>query len=556
MALLMSRGWGYAFARPTTPNTTNAPLGLAPGATVTVFVSGTTTKVTLYADQAGITPLANPLTADINGYFDFYCINERIDVQFSGTGITTPYTLGDFWLFDQSFIYYNVQDYGAWGDGIHDDTAAMQAAINAASAAGGGVVWIPAGAFLFSSTLTITTSGVCIKGAGLLYTNLVIKNATQTGIAIAATNAVELSDFQMTCAVTHTGGSGVTVIGAGGTVMAAFCRFERLYFQSLYDALTCNAMAYSSIIDCYFNFCSNIGLTIQNTITADAGDNTVYGSYFFSCNINLFYESSGGLRISNNKFLGGGYGLLMAMTAAVATGDLLIEGNSFEGMSAGTIVLESNGSPAGTFVNVVIVGNQLGGQSSIATVGGVIVLGTGVNPGWLDNITVTDNVLTLAVNGQIGIEANEGSNNGTIDGNVISTAGGLCYGILINVGATNFTVGPNNMYYGTFLAFVGNASASSRIEPYVYNYHGTWNPGTIGAGAIVTTTASVLNATLGDPVAAGLSTIAGSAVILFASVSSAGVVTVSAYNPTGSPITPGSGGLNITLFHQLTNVGI
>src|ERR1035441_10381599 len=43
---------------------------------------------------------------------------------------------------------FNVQNYGAIGNGMATNTAAIQAAINAASTADGGVVEIPAGIFL------------------------------------------------------------------------------------------------------------------------------------------------------------------------------------------------------------------------------------------------------------------------------------------------------------------------------------------------------------------------------------------------------------------------
>src|ERR1019366_9847256 len=43
---------------------------------------------------------------------------------------------------------FNVQNYGAIGNGVATNTAAIQAAINAASTADGGVVEIPAGIFL------------------------------------------------------------------------------------------------------------------------------------------------------------------------------------------------------------------------------------------------------------------------------------------------------------------------------------------------------------------------------------------------------------------------
>lgn len=65
--------------------------------------------------------------------------------------------------------YFNVKDYGAVGNGVVDDTASIQAAINAALAAGGGVVLLPAGKYLVGGTLLIddgsTHKSVVLQGA-------------------------------------------------------------------------------------------------------------------------------------------------------------------------------------------------------------------------------------------------------------------------------------------------------------------------------------------------------------------------------------------------------
>ena len=77
--------------------------------------------------------------------------------------------------FDQSSYAYwtgkygvvNVKDYGAVGDGAHDDTQAIQAAIEAAAHNGGGVVWFPIGNYVISSALTITTGAIMLQGNGI-----------------------------------------------------------------------------------------------------------------------------------------------------------------------------------------------------------------------------------------------------------------------------------------------------------------------------------------------------------------------------------------------------
>ncbi|GAI30532.1 unnamed protein product, partial [marine sediment metagenome] len=62
--------------------------------------------------------------------------------------------------------------YGATGDGKTDDGEAIQAAIDAAYDAGGGIVSLPEGTYLISATLN-TRANVCIKGDGRF--NTVIK---------------------------------------------------------------------------------------------------------------------------------------------------------------------------------------------------------------------------------------------------------------------------------------------------------------------------------------------------------------------------------------------
>lgn len=54
----------------------------------------------------------------------------------------------------------NVFDYGAIGDGVTDDTAAIQAAINSNP----GTVYFPKGTYLVSDTLTISTNQIILEG--------------------------------------------------------------------------------------------------------------------------------------------------------------------------------------------------------------------------------------------------------------------------------------------------------------------------------------------------------------------------------------------------------
>jgi len=90
--------------------------------------------------------------------------------------------------------FFNVKDYGATGNGSTSDTDAIQAAIDAAIAVGGGIVLFPAGSYLITSTAHTTgttrlrinnAASVALQGAGIEATYLVVPTgASQDTITI------------------------------------------------------------------------------------------------------------------------------------------------------------------------------------------------------------------------------------------------------------------------------------------------------------------------------------------------------------------------------------
>lgn len=104
-----------------------------------------------------------------------------------GTGTTTARSLAN--RFGEII---NVKDFGAVGDGIADDTAAIQAAIVAASRVSifnadwgvgeGGTVFFPRGVYLITAPLAWTADGVHLEGEGS-------SNATSIKVALASNPA-------------------------------------------------------------------------------------------------------------------------------------------------------------------------------------------------------------------------------------------------------------------------------------------------------------------------------------------------------------------------------
>lgn len=65
-----------------------------------------------------------------------------------------------------------VSDFGAGGQGVTDDTAALRRAIAAARQRGGGIVWVPAGDYRITGDIVVP-SGVTVQGAGMWHTTFV-----------------------------------------------------------------------------------------------------------------------------------------------------------------------------------------------------------------------------------------------------------------------------------------------------------------------------------------------------------------------------------------------
>jgi hypothetical protein len=63
----------------------------------------------------------------------------------------------------QTSAWRNVRDYGAVADGVTDDTAAFQRAIDACAGEGGGIVQVPTGKYLLAGSLTLHAS-VTLEG--------------------------------------------------------------------------------------------------------------------------------------------------------------------------------------------------------------------------------------------------------------------------------------------------------------------------------------------------------------------------------------------------------
>ena len=232
----------------------------------------------------------------------------------------------DYWTGQYGVV--NVKDYGAVGDGVHDDTSAIQAAINALGLTGGEVV-LPPGKFLITDTIFINTTGIWLHGSGVDDPNTQgtqIINSQGDGIAIFVTGSggqATLSDFTIVqdSSIAAVGEYAITVeagevyinrvwvnntwgalyvTGGSDTVRVERCRFSNcvgpntVYFAQAAGALELVGLVISNntgtnsgiVIDSNagslrmervaINGCQ-YGLTSQNTITGGTAPANIWG---------------------------------------------------------------------------------------------------------------------------------------------------------------------------------------------------------------------------------------------------------------------------------------
>jgi len=93
--------------------------------------------------------------------------------------------------------YVSVKDFGAVGNGIADDTTAIQNAVNYVGSIGG-TIFFPTGSYLVSSTIAISNSAIIIAGASVVGTfegSKIVGNVTTPASIFSIANNVDHTLF-------------------------------------------------------------------------------------------------------------------------------------------------------------------------------------------------------------------------------------------------------------------------------------------------------------------------------------------------------------------------
>jgi hypothetical protein len=446
-----------------------------------------------------------------------------------------------FSMIEQGKQFNNVLDFGVVGNGVANDTVALQNAINASA---GGVLYFPAGTYLCSQLNLV--SNLTVIGAGR--DNTIIKsNGTNVSGFVGGSNVnnVTVQDLQVDFA-DIVSVSATTALGFFQSNFVKILNCKIIKFNKL--AIGINSTRYFWIQDNYIERTTPDAQGVNECMlaTETGSQTTQYGWIQNNTCVNSGSIWQGSwLWIENNRITNWRYGAGISLAQTTNTFYNVVANNFIETDYTG---LDSDNLPING-IECWAASNKIYGNTIRGASGSGIFVG-GQNNVISKNLCFNNNTYTAVplTNGAITLSYNTSTfnpNGSVVSGNIcfdtLGGAGTQQYGLVmgsnaVGVFTTNVSI-LNNVFANNKIGQVLTDSAAlvDYLGP-VYTASATATLGAIADGASSSVAITLPGANLGDfCIGSCTENLLGLSISAYASGANAGVVVVT--NNTGSPVT-------------------
>lgn len=176
-------------------------------------------------------------------------------------------------------LYYDVKSFGAAGNGSTDDTSAIQAAIDACQAAGGGVVYFPPGTYVLNTGLTLASyTNVWLVGAGWNVTSLAAGADSITLISMTGTTKrCAVQSMWVGSFSARTGVTGLSFVGTALGTPVSELLVRDVKIQNVNNPIVCTNMQQSNmenvgVVQSIASAVSGVGMNVKGSITCNFRD--------------------------------------------------------------------------------------------------------------------------------------------------------------------------------------------------------------------------------------------------------------------------------------------